>query len=355
MTRRTSIACFVAALVLAACFPPQPPPPPTGGIPRGSTWSYWDWGGDLGSAWRNADFFEAGWLTGVGPLGFGESYIATETSPDPVTTYFRHELISQGEVSSIRLEALVDDGYVMYLNGTEIHRQHMPPGRVDAATLALGHEATVYETTMLREAAAFLVEGVNVLAVEVHQSSVGSSDLVWDASLVLERDGACASPIVEAWTGTATRDEAMFGTDDITADVLWQRVDTSGCVDTYRPTGTATYFYGIPGALCLQTVEPQTVPVDPSDGVLEIDRTSSPPRYRATAATSWPATWICSFPDDTMNTMPVDAGGVWLDASGTIEGRKIEGTFAAEAPDCHLNERPSCTYAWTFIAVEPSP
>jgi hypothetical protein len=189
--------------------------------------------------------------------------------------------------------------------------------------------------------------------VRAHPVDVTPSEQVWGEGLVLEGGQPCASPAVEEWTGTASRVES-FGTDDITATVSWRLVDTAGCVDTYEPVGAADYFYGIPGALCAQVVEPDTMAIDPSSGVLEIDRTTSPATYRGTAETSWPATWVCTFADDSTETLTIDAGGVWLDASGMIVEGAIEGAFTAERPDCHLNQRELCEYAWSLTPVAPS-
>src|SRR5690349_13117514 len=54
-----------------------------GGLPRGSSWSYWDRGGDLDTAWRDRTYDDATWATGAGPLGYGESYLATTVSYGP--------------------------------------------------------------------------------------------------------------------------------------------------------------------------------------------------------------------------------------------------------------------------------
>ena len=161
---------------------PEHEPTPRG-IPAESTWLYWDQGGDLGTAWREPGYEPAGWKSGAAPLGFGESYIATETAQGPITTYFRHEFTSNGDATGLSLAPMYDDGYVAYLNGVEIHRAAMPDGPITADTRSTGHEARGYQRVMLSEYAHLIVEGVNVLAVEVHQVSSGSSDLVWDARL----------------------------------------------------------------------------------------------------------------------------------------------------------------------------
>ena len=82
---------------------------------------------------------------------------------------------------------MVDDGVVVYLNGTEIGRADLPSGTISSTTLASGHEAgNQYQTFDWTSARSLLVSGSNTIAVEVHQASASSSDLVFDLALLLE-------------------------------------------------------------------------------------------------------------------------------------------------------------------------
>ncbi|MBZ0239021.1 MAG: hypothetical protein K8M05_42315, partial [Deltaproteobacteria bacterium] len=173
---------------------PPPPPPPSGGVPRGSWWWYWDNGGDLGTSWRTQTTGGTGWEAGPGVLGYGESYIDTtvsygsSSSNKHITTYFTatFQVADASEVTSMIAEVMYDDGFVAYLNGTEIARGHMPSGTVTATTRSLGHEAqNEYDAFDVSGLRGLLRDGQNVLAVEVHQVDASSSDLVFDAALVL--------------------------------------------------------------------------------------------------------------------------------------------------------------------------
>jgi hypothetical protein len=62
-------------------------------------------------------------------------------------------------------------------------RRGLPDGQVSYTTLASDHEAGSHETVDLTSYSPLLIEGTNVLAVEVHQSDLASADLVWDAGL----------------------------------------------------------------------------------------------------------------------------------------------------------------------------
>jgi hypothetical protein len=161
-------------------------------IPRGSVWKYWDAGTDLGTAWRG-DFDDASWSTGAGPLGFGETYVATTVKKGPITTYFRRTFTidDPAAVTAMAAELMYDDGVVVYLNGLEIGREAMPAGTITATTQSSGHEANnTYLSFDWTHHVDVLRAGTNVLAVEVHQAGTASSDLVFDLSLTLETDEA---------------------------------------------------------------------------------------------------------------------------------------------------------------------
>jgi hypothetical protein len=192
------------------------PPPASGGgsVARRSTWSYWDGGGDLGTAWRAPAFADGAWATGAGPLGYGESYIATTVGFGPnaankyPTTYFRKrfdvDLTGGATVTGLRAELMYDDGAVIYLNGTEVSRLAMPAGTITATTRSTGHEANnAYQLVDLSAHTGLIVDGENVLAVEVHQLDAGSSDLVMDLALNVETTGGggVTTPVFQPYAG----------------------------------------------------------------------------------------------------------------------------------------------------------
>jgi hypothetical protein len=179
---------FDLALTLAAT---QPPPD----IARRSLWRYWDLGGNLGTTWRDRGFSDATWNSGGGPLGYGESYLngtigfGPSSSNKFITTYFRRpfQVNDPTAVTAITGELMWDDGAVIYLNGHEIGRASMPGGTITATTLSTGHEASnAYTSFDWTAQKVWLVPGVNVIAVEVHQVATSSSDLVFDLALHLD-------------------------------------------------------------------------------------------------------------------------------------------------------------------------
>jgi hypothetical protein len=163
-------------------------------LPEGSMYKYWDNGVLPGPNWMDPGFADVAWETGAAPLGYNDAHIVTTVGYGPsmqskyITTWFRTSFDVTGakSVSAMQLEILRDDGAVAYINGTEVARSNMPAGAIGANTLASGISPD--ETTFFSFPVdpALLVEGANVLAVEVHQAAANSSDLGFDARVTLE-------------------------------------------------------------------------------------------------------------------------------------------------------------------------
>ncbi|MFH1718213.1 MAG: lamin tail domain-containing protein [Planctomycetota bacterium] len=177
-------------------------------VPARSMWKYLDDGSNQGTLSSGTNWFahpnynDSFWLEGPAELGYGDASQGrpegTVVNSGPsgnsyITTYFRHSfnLNDASLYSRLHLRLLRDDGAVVYLNGVEAARSNMPPRSIDYLTLASSgvsdtDESTFYDFTL---DASLLSNGRNVLAVEVHQSAVTSSDISFD----LELEGTVAS------------------------------------------------------------------------------------------------------------------------------------------------------------------
>ncbi len=162
--------------------------PDTTLVEQGATWRYLDDGSDQGTVWRGLDFDDSRWAAGPAVLGYGNGDDATvisfgeDKSNKHVTNYFRHAFIADDDVekiSELQLRVFRDDGAIVYLNGREIMRTHMPREQVNYRSYALGGEGWVEKVCD----PCYLRRGKNVLAVEVHQCSPTSSDVSFDLEL----------------------------------------------------------------------------------------------------------------------------------------------------------------------------
>jgi hypothetical protein len=165
-------------------------------IPRGATWRYQDGDVDLGTAWRDTDHDDSAWPTGGAPLGYGDTVVTEisfggDGSNKAATAYFRYtfESSTSGDdpLAELNAELRKDDGAIVYVNGVEVLRRGLPDGEVTADTFAnvtaSGASETEYSPAELPSE--LIVEGTNVIAIEVHQANSTSSDLNMDFSLTL--------------------------------------------------------------------------------------------------------------------------------------------------------------------------
>lgn len=106
-----------------------------------------------------------------------------------ITYYFRTHFTFNYSPAGVSLtfSNIVDDGAVYYLNGVELNRLYLPaqPTPITYTNLATSHEATTYDVFTLSGpiVETNLVNGDNVLAVEVHQTTAGSTDIVFGLAL----------------------------------------------------------------------------------------------------------------------------------------------------------------------------
>ena len=159
-------------------------------IPSGAQWSYLADGTQPDPAWVTEEFNEFGWSFGQAKLGFGNDGEVTgigNAANQYITFYFRHRFSVPSTSGVVRLvgRMVVDDGAVIYLNTNEVFRFNLPPGPLNSLTLASNTLNRPLETNYFTAIfnGQWLREGQNVIAVEVHQATPGSSDLGFDLEL----------------------------------------------------------------------------------------------------------------------------------------------------------------------------
>ena len=148
--------------------------------------------------WKHPGFDATTWTVGDAPLGYGgvgtpgwATEISRGDGANPNrTTYLRKsfEVTGASNYSGLTFNIRRDDGAIVYLNGREVARSNMPAGNVTYSDTAAGNASSANESTYFTESHVLsmgeLVEGANILAVEVHQGSATSGDLVIDVELL---------------------------------------------------------------------------------------------------------------------------------------------------------------------------
>ena len=183
------------------------------GIPfvnYGDVWKYNDKNVDLGTAWRTAAYDDSSWPQGPGLLGFEDASLpapglrTTCTRSQQLTYYFRTKFLYSGGTNgvTITIDQIVDDGAVYYLNGQELGRSGMPAGSVTFTTAANRTTTdAVEELAVITVGGSALVNGMNVLAAEVHQINRDSSDVVFGMRLNISTPTQASLVINEVLSG----------------------------------------------------------------------------------------------------------------------------------------------------------
>ncbi len=168
-------------------------------IDWGYNWSYFPGNSPPPDNWNQQNFNDASWASGPSGFGYGDGDDATVVDP-VMSLYVRHEFnVSNLEsILKIVLHVDYDDGFVAYINGEEIARANIgspgiPPAHDQGADS--WREAEIYQggepDEYLIDAAESLLEnGTNVLALQVHNFNLESSDLTLIPFLTLGLDNA---------------------------------------------------------------------------------------------------------------------------------------------------------------------
>ena len=148
---------------------------------EGSTWLYHDSSAGLATGWQDAAHAAGtdGWLSGSGVFAFEDAALpaavgttlASPAAHPTGTYYFQKQFSFSGDPArhQFTLRALVDDGAVVYVNGTQVARSNMPRGSVTPTT-ASSDEVGNAAFTELRLPSEAFVSGTNTISVEVHSA-----------------------------------------------------------------------------------------------------------------------------------------------------------------------------------------
>ncbi|QJE96483.1 lamin tail domain-containing protein [Luteolibacter luteus] len=182
-----------------------------------SGWKYLYNGTNQGTAWRDPGFADTAWPTGTAELGYGDGDEATvipivQTAPGvkAATAYFRKSfnVSNLSGLSNLTLTVEYDDAYAVYLNGTRVAGNLT----VDPAFDHYAGNPIEDQMQVTTVSPSLLVAGNNVIAVEIHQSDGGSSDISMNLSLTGTRS-ATPTPLFLTGAGEKTlRVRARNGT-----------------------------------------------------------------------------------------------------------------------------------------------
>ncbi len=146
--------------------------------------------GNIGTSWREVDFDDGGWMSGVTGVGYDRNSDYTNLIDIDLedAMYDQREgcyirvpftVENAADFGGLTLRMKYDDGFVAYINGSKVAEANAPSSPAWNSTASSDHrdeEALVYESFSL--SANVLEDGDNVLAIHGLNRSTGSSDFL---------------------------------------------------------------------------------------------------------------------------------------------------------------------------------
>jgi hypothetical protein len=183
-------------------------------------------------AWRETSFNDSTWSDAPAPVYYSTSgaeppffdggvFGGTEIQGmmDTYSTIFLRKtfvVANAGAVSELQLNAACDDGFIAWINGVEVVRYNVAEGEptFDGTAANSVNEPAPLDTFVISNPT-MLVNGSNVIAVQVFNSALNSSDIGFMAGLSAPVDAtapvvASQAPPAGATLGELTQIEVRF-------------------------------------------------------------------------------------------------------------------------------------------------
>lgn len=196
-------------------------------LSMGSYWKYSDGSAIPAANWYSPDYSDTAWKGGYAPLGYTSAGIVTTIGYGGVATnkytaaYFRKtvNITNLNEKTNFTVAGFVDDGAAVYVNGTEVGRFNLPAGTLGFGTVAITYNnGENFSFSVPRN---LLKEGDNVIAVEVHQNSISSSDLTFNLQLTCDLESSPVVTTAPVYTTTLNQNiqlKAVYETSSVNED-----------------------------------------------------------------------------------------------------------------------------------------
>ncbi|MBI9016043.1 MAG: PKD domain-containing protein [Phycisphaerae bacterium] len=151
------------------------------------SWNYFKGNQPPPSDWIDADCEDSQWLCGLAGIGYSNDVSYTTLLDDMydnyLTVYMRREfsLEDLNLIEAMELGMYYDDGFIAYINGIEVARSNSmgAPGEAfafDEPSIDSHDEEAAEEIYPIALSSALLLPGNNVLAIELHNVYIKSSD-----------------------------------------------------------------------------------------------------------------------------------------------------------------------------------
>ena len=164
-------------------------------IQLNDNWHYWDKYGIPAEDWFTSNHSVSSWSFGKAPFEYGSNFPNVTTTVSygnnannkHPTCYFRKNFTVKNldGLDDFKISTYVDDGVVVYVNGTEVGRYNMPEGPVNFFTHSIVYNNGDWVNFNVPKE--LINKGENIISAEIHQVNKTSSDMVFDLSLTASK------------------------------------------------------------------------------------------------------------------------------------------------------------------------
>jgi hypothetical protein len=146
----------------------------------------------LPSTWKNPGYEDSAWPESAAPFRYGDGVSGTELTDmmnNYTTVYLRSAFNCSNKdlIKELSLFVDYDDGFIIWINGTEVLRRNAPANPQYNSTATANHESGTGEVSVISTASFNLLEGENLLAVQAFNVNLTSSDFYFDLSVKAEK------------------------------------------------------------------------------------------------------------------------------------------------------------------------
>ena len=324
------------------------------------------------NGWRQLAFDDSSWSNAPAPFFYGDPYsnglpaftLLSDMQSNYSTIYLRRAFTvpDSAAITNLLLNLQVDDGAIVWLNGTEVLRANAPAGEAGfngvapAQSTEPNNNGSAYVSYTLTNAAALLVNGANVLTVHaLNQSLTGSSDFGFNAQLYTYTADAGRAPprllpanppsggeVLALSSVTVTFSEVVTGVD--AGDLLVNGTPSTGLTSAGGTNFTFTFAQPAPGVV--------TVSWATNHGIADLDM---PPQNFDGAAPAAILHYSLINADAPVVAAKLPAAGSTLTSLGSVAVAFSESVTGVNAADLLVNGSPAsgvsgsgATYAFTF-------
>lgn len=234
--------------------------------------------------WAAVNFDDTSWTSGTGGVGYErstgyESFIDIDVESEMYdhngTCYIRIPFTVDGSelpyYGELTLRVRYDDGFIAYINGTEVQRVNFSGTPQWNSTADGGHEASAaWDSYDISTSIGTLRAGTNILAIQGLNNPTDSSDFLISAELEAVELGQEVPPALSASAIAYTGAFNLTASTELKARIL------NGTPETGQWSVLNEAVYGVgPVAQSLRISEIMYHPPDPNDEFIELINTGS--------------------------------------------------------------------------------